>query len=272
MAGTLDGLKIVVPESRELDLFVGMLESEGACAVRCPLVDILDVEDAVELDAWLRRFVEGEFDDLVLLTGEGLRRLTARSETLGTKAAFLSALTRVRRITRGPKPVRALRELGVSSDLAATTPTSQGVIAALAREELSGRKIGVQLYPGPGGDWLVAELRGRKAVVSPVTPYRYASRSEAGEVADAIRGLASGDFGMIAFTSKPQIERLLEVAQELGLEHELALALKRAKIAAVGPVAEDSLKALGVTNVIRPANAFHLKPLVRAIVEAWKSS
>jgi uroporphyrinogen-III synthase len=47
----LAGRRILVPESRELDLFARMLEERGAEAVRCPMVTILDVEDAAPIEA-----------------------------------------------------------------------------------------------------------------------------------------------------------------------------------------------------------------------------
>jgi len=272
MSGKLDGLKIVVPESRELDLFCGLLEAEGAVAVRCPLVKILDLDDMRELDAWITRFVAGAFDDLVLLTGEGLRRMARRAEALDVKDAFAAALGRIRTIVRGPKPVRALRELGLAAGVAARLPTSQGVLDAFAGEDLKGRKIAVQLYPGHGGDWLIAQLKERGAAVAAVTPYRYASQAETGEVAGIIRSMAEGAFDMIAFTSSPQVERLTEVAREAGLERELAAGLQRLRVAAIGPVVEDALKVLGIAGVIAPAGAFHMKPLVRAIAAAWSKS
>jgi hypothetical protein len=37
-------------------------------------------------------------------------------------------------------------------------------------------------------------------------------------------------------------------------------------------VVEENLKAIGVGQVIRPGSAFHLKPFVRAIVDAWSAS
>ena len=55
--GALAGLKILVPESRELDLFAAMLEAEGAVALRCPLVQILDLEDSSEADTWIDRCI-----------------------------------------------------------------------------------------------------------------------------------------------------------------------------------------------------------------------
>ena len=43
MTKKLHGVTILVPESRELDLFAGMLEAHGARTLRCPLVTILQV-------------------------------------------------------------------------------------------------------------------------------------------------------------------------------------------------------------------------------------
>src|SRR5256885_14535425 len=62
------------------------------------------------------------------------------------RAGFLESLGRVRKITRGPKPARALRELGLKPDLPAPTPTTAGIIAALGSLELKGRRVGVQPY------------------------------------------------------------------------------------------------------------------------------
>src|SRR4029079_8138670 len=77
--GALDGLTILVPESRELDLFAGMLETQGAHALRCPLVQIVDLEDGTEAQDWIGQMIAAPFDYTVLLTGEGLRRLLTLS-------------------------------------------------------------------------------------------------------------------------------------------------------------------------------------------------
>ena len=88
------------------------------------------------------------FDDLVLFTGEGLRRLHGFAQRFGLEAEFLQALGAARKITRGPKPERALRELGLKSDLRAEEPTTDGLIETLSAHDLRGRRVGVQLYPG----------------------------------------------------------------------------------------------------------------------------
>lgn len=269
MAAALDGLTVLVPESRELDLFAELLESEGAAAIRCPLVQICDLEDFQDCKAWIDRLIAGAFQDVIWLTGEGLRRLLAIAERCGCRAPFVEALGRLRNITRGPKPARALREIGLAAGLAAPAPTSQGVCDALAGEDIAGRAIGVQLYPGDGGLPLIAHLRSSRAEVFPVTPYRYASQAEDSQVAEVIRMLHEGRIGMIAFTSSPQVERLVAVARQAGLEAELRDAFARIPMAAIGPVVEETLQNYGAKNVLRPESNFHLKPLIRAMATTW---
>jgi uroporphyrinogen-III synthase len=267
--GALDGLTILVPESRELDLFAGMLEAQGAKARRCPLVRIVDLEDGSEAQDWITRMIAAPFDYTVLLTGEGLRRLLSLSGP--HREAFIGALSKTRTVTRGPKPARALREIGLAPGMAAAEPTSQGVLEELEEEELKGRRIGVQLYPGDGGLPLVEALKAHGAEVFAVTPYRYVTQTESQEVATTIKDLAAGKIGMIAFTSSPQIERLFAVAKEHGLMLELTQGLAKTSIAAIGPVMEKALAAHGLSSAIHPETSFHLKPMISAIAEAWKA-
>jgi len=266
--GALDGLTILVPESRELDLFAGMLEAQGAKALRCPLVQIAELDDPAEAQKWIAEMIRAPFDFTVLLTGEGLRKLLGLS---GQKyEAFVEALKKTRAVTRGPKPARALREIGLSPSLAADQPTSQSVLECLEKQNIHGGRIGVQLYPGDGAQPLVDGLRRLGAAVFPVTPYRYITQTESEKVAQTIRDLAAGRIGMIAFTSSPQIERLFAVAREFGLMLELTQGLARTQIAAIGPVMESALAAHGLASAIHPASSFHLKPMVSAICDAWR--
>src|SRR5215831_19023342 len=144
-SGPLSGRRIALPETRELDRLAQMLEEQGAETLRCPMVAILDAPDAGPVRDWLSRL---PFDDLVLFTGEGLRRLYGFAQRLDRETVFLEALRSARKITRGPKPERALRELRLKSDLRAEQPTTDGLIATLSGCDLRGRRVGVQLYPG----------------------------------------------------------------------------------------------------------------------------
>jgi uroporphyrinogen-III synthase len=267
-SGVLAGCRIVVPESRELDLFAAMLEAQGATTLRCPMVAILDLEDTTAALAWLRRLAAGGFDDLILLTGEGLRRLLAIARGAAIDAAVIAALGRLRTVVRGPKPVRALREIGLAPGLTAREPTTEGIIATLGGEALAGRRIGVQLYPGNPNAKLLDFLRDSGAAADPVLPYRYASDAETGRVREVIEAMAAGRVDLIAFTSSPQLRRLADVARESHLEDALKSGLARTKIAAVGPVVAAAIAAMGGTVAIMPDDNFHMKPLVNAICAA----
>ena len=265
---SLTGRCILVPESRELDLFARMLETQGATTLRCPMVTILDAEDPAPIEAWLRRMADGKLDDLIVLTGEGLRRLLAVAQRVGIEDEVVAALTRLRTVTRGPKPARVLRERGLTPGIAADEPTTAGVIASLTWENLAGRRVGVQLYPGNPNDLLLDFLRGAGANADPILPYRYASDSETAAVEAAIHAMAGGGIDFIAFTSTPQLDRLVKVAAERGLEAELNQGLGRTRIAVAGPVVGKLLVEMGLTIAAMPESNFHMKPLVNAMIRA----
>jgi uroporphyrinogen-III synthase len=259
----LAGRTIAVPESRELDVFSAMLERRGATVIRCPLVAILDAPEPQTVLGWIRRFNAGGFDDLILLTGEGLRRLLTciQRHEPALRDAFVAGLGRVRKITRGPKPARALRELGLKPDIAATTPTTQGVIDALRSVDLQGRRVGVQLYGAQPNPLLMDFLREAGAQATTVAPYVYADHSDDQAVRALLKRMASGEIDVIAFTSAAQVDRLFAVGPE-GLVRE---ALSATEVAAVGPVVRDALGRRGVAVRFMPQESFFMKPLMTAI-------
>lgn len=265
MGKPLDGIVVLVPESRELDLFAGMLEAQGARPWRCPLVAIKDLDDPAAASAWIARLIDGRFDDVILQTGEGFRRLLALAGP--SQDAAIAAFGKVRTIVRGPKPVRALRDNGLSPGLTASQPTSAGLIETLSGERLAGRRIGLQSYPDASPD-LAAFLAAQGAEVDIVVPYAYVSDADDDRVIEAIGMMAAGEIAVAAFTSSPQVRRLAEVAHRRGLDDKLSQGLSRTGLAAVGPVVAAALEAIGGHVTIVPAENFHLKPLVREIVRA----
>jgi uroporphyrinogen-III synthase len=264
----LAGRTIALPESRELDRLAQLLEDEGARTLRCPLVAILDAPDERPVLAWLRALAAGGFDDLVLLTGEGLRRLVALAERHGLRPSVVEALGRTRTITRGPKPARALHELGLGPTLPAAVPTSAGVMEALATFDLRGRRVGLQLYGEEPNRPLVEFIERAGATVSVVAPYVYASASDAGRVASLIDALAQGRVDAVAFTSASQVDRLWQVARETGAEERLRGGLARVRVAAIGPIVVDTLTAHRVRVDVVPEKSFVMRRLVKALAEA----
>ena len=265
MSGQLKGRRVALAEARELDLLAGMLEREGAEVVRCPLVSIIDSPDVTSVETWLRRVLAGSCQDIIFYTGEGLRRLLGFAERAGLREEFVAALVHVRKITRGPKPARALREVGLSPDLAAETPTTDGLIALFENENLRGRAVGVQIYGQEANMQLIAFLKDNGALVDIVAPYVYASQADDRQVQDLIRAMADGQIDVIAFTSSPQIRRLEEVAEKADITAHLKNGLERTKVAAVGPIVAKELSQRGLRADAMPESSYTMKPLVRAI-------
>jgi uroporphyrinogen-III synthase len=262
----LAGRRIVLPETRELDRLARMFEEQGAETLRCPLVAIRDAPDPAPVREWLTRF---PFDDLVLFTGEGLRRLHGFAQRFALEPSFLDGLRAARKITRGPKPERALRELGLKSDLRAGEPTTDGLIATLSGFDLQGRRAGVQLYPSNPNTRFTDFLRQAGASPDPVLPYVYASAADDDEVVELIDQMAGGTVDAIAFTSSPQVQRLFEVAAARGREVALQAALRSIQIGAIGPVVADELRRRGVEATITPDRSYFMKPLASAIAAAF---
>jgi len=264
----LSGRTVALPETRELDRLAQLLTEEGATTLRCPLVAIKDAPDQQPVEDWLRALAAGGMDDLIFLTGEGLRRLLAAAERIGLREEVVAALGRARRITRGPKPARALKEIGLSSDIPAAVPTSAGVIDELRALDLQGRRVGVQLYGEEPNRPLVDFITGAGGQVLTVAPYIYASASDDAAVADLIGALADARVDAIAFTSASQVDRLWQVAASTGAEARLRDGLARVRVAAIGPIVEEALTARGVRVDVEPEKSFVMRRLVDALAAA----
>jgi uroporphyrinogen-III synthase len=268
---TLQQRTIALAEGRQLEDLARMLEKEGAAVLRCPLLSILDAPDPAPVLAWLRDLIEDRFSHIIVLTGEGLRRLLGFAARDGIRDAVISALGRMRTITRGPKPVGALREIGLSPSLVAQAPTTDGVIAALRSEPLQGRTVGVQLYSASNPP-LQQFLQEAGASVSTVRPYVYAPDADTERVVDLIEQLSRGKVDVLVFTSSPQVDRLFEVAEKRGASETLVEGLRRTQVAAVGPVLCGHLAARGVRIDICPEQGFVMKNLVQLIKRRVLSS
>jgi uroporphyrinogen-III synthase len=212
---------------------------------------------------------DGAFDDFVLITGEGLTRILSSINKYdpSLQERFIAGLGKLRTITRGPKPARVLRQLGLRPAIEATSPTTPGVIAAMQPLELAGRRVAVQLYGNDPNLVLTSFLRERKAEVTTVAPYVYGNAADDVTVTALLERMAAGEVDAIAFTSKLQIERLVS-QQPAPL---VRRALTRTKIAAVGPIVAEAIRAAGFEVASSPEHSWFMKPLVVALSESLQA-
>ena len=107
---SLKGKTVALPESRQLDVLAALFERRQAKVLRVPMITILDSPNQDSIVCWLKAFINNPPRYFIILTGEGLRRLVAVAERNKLKNDFICKLSTVRKICRGPKPVKALKK------------------------------------------------------------------------------------------------------------------------------------------------------------------
>ena len=269
MVDRLNGYRILILESREEAQFSRLLTEQGADVLQCPMFTIHDAPDPAPIEAWIRRFIETPCDDLVLMTGEGLRRLMKVARRMEVEQDFIAAVGKARKFARGPKPGRALREIGLEPQLTTEKPTSEGIAEMLAEVDLENHRVGLQLYPDKDHSALIGAITAQGAEVDTVLPYVYDAQAADANIVTAIEEMAKGRIDAIALTNLGQVRRLMEVAQAHQCEARLREGLACTPIASVGPVVSDELKSHGLRTDIYPANdAYFMRPLISAMAEA----
>ncbi len=269
MADRLHGYRILILETREEAQFSKLLAEQGAEVVQCPMFTIHDAPDPAPVEAWIRRAIDKPFDDLVLMTGEGLRRIMKLAVARGIDQAFVAALAKSRKFTRGPKPGKALREVRLEAQQNTEKPTTEGVIEMLAKLDLKGRRLGLQLYPDKDHNALTGALSAQGAEVDTVLPYVYDSKAADANIVAAIDDMVEGRIDSIALTNLGQVRRLIEAAKAHGSETKLREGFERTLIASVGPAVSGELAAHGLRTDVSPADeAYFMRPLISAMASA----
>lgn len=269
MADRLTGTRILILETREEAQFSKLLAEQGAEVVQCPMFTIQDAPDPAPVEAWIRRAIDKPLDDLVLMTGEGLRRIMKLAHARGLDQAFVAALAKSRKFTRGPKPGKALREISLEAQQTTEKPTTEGVIEMLGKLDLKGHRLGLQLYPDKDHSALTGALAAQGAEVDTVLPYVYDSKAADANIVTAIDDMAGGRIDAVALTNLGQVRRLIEAAKAHGSDAKLRAGFERTLIASVGPAVSGELAAHGLRTDISPADdAYFMRPLISAMAAA----
>jgi len=114
------------------------------------------------------------------------------------------------------------------------------------------RRIAVQEYGRPNLE-MNAALECLGARVTSVAIYRWQLPSDLAPLREAVRRLSMHRFDVVIFTSAIQLEHLLEVARDLGMEADVRIAFREeVAIASVGPVMTAALDAQGLPVDIVP--------------------
>jgi uroporphyrinogen-III synthase len=247
---SFDGLRVLALEARRADEIATLITRYGGQPTVAPAVREVPVESNDAAVTFVRTLVADGFDVVVFLTGVGARTLVAAGEAAVPREAIVGALARTKIVARGPKPVAALREMGVPVWAAVPEPnTWREVLAVLdARQSelmLAGARVAVQEHGVPSPE-LVGSLRARGAIVTAVPVYRWALPDDLEPLRTAVRALSESRVDVVLFLSGVQAAHLDQVAREMGLGDAVRRGLAHAVVASIGPSTSAELRRQGI--------------------------
>jgi uroporphyrinogen-III synthase len=249
---SFSGLRVVAFESRRAAEIAQLIRKQGGDAFVAPALREAPLEDNREAFDFAERLFAGQIDMVVLLTGVGTRQLNRLLATRYPETALADALRRVTVVARGPKPVAALREMGVTPAVVAPEPnTSRELLEAIRNRPE--RRIAVQEY-GRANPELLEGLRARGAEAGSVRIYQYDLPENREPLREAARRLAHGDFQVALFTTAVQIAHVARMASELGIEADALAGLRQCFIGSIGPTTTEALEEFGIHPNLEPSH------------------
>ena len=252
-APSLAGLRVAAFESRRTDDLARLIEKAGGAAQVSPSMREVPIEENREAIDFAHRVITGQIDVVIFMTGVGVRHLVAETERHVNRAKFLAALSDITTIARGPKPVAALKELGLDVTHRVPEPnTWREVLSTIDQSvAIAQQTVGVLEYGKPNAS-LVAGLEARGARVIPLRVYRWDLPVDSAPLEANIREMVAGNIDVAMFTSSHQVVNMLRVAEGLNLGPELRGAFSGIVVVSVGPTTSETLRELDLPVDIEP--------------------
>ncbi len=260
------GLRVVAFESRMAAEVATMIERRGGVAIMAPAMREVPLEDNHAALDFADRLLAGEseFEVVIFMTGVGTRALFQAMETRHQRAPIAAALAAITTVARGPKAIRALRDLGVEPTIVAPEPnTWREVLSALAAQvELKGKRVAIQEY-GVSNHELTAGLEARGARVTIVPVYRWTLPADRAPLRAALNAIAAGAADVAIFTSSNQVTNVIQLAEAEGIGDGVKRGLARMAVGSIGPVCSEQIRNYGLRVDFEPEHS-KLGHLVKA--------
>ncbi len=249
----LQGLMVVSFESRRAKEMAELIRRYGGEPIVAPSVrEIPLTENRAALEL-LPQLEAGRFDLLILMTGVGTRTLNEALLTQYPRERILSALRNIQLVARGPKPIAALKELGLIPALTVPEPnTWREVLSTLdAAIDIRGKRVAIQEY-GISNPELITALQSRGATVASIPIYRWALPEDIAPLRAAIQRILGGEADVALFTNGAQVDHLFQIASRDTADDSLRHAFKNIVVGSVGPVCTQVLEQFGLKPDIEP--------------------
>lgn len=256
MAGAgFNGLTVAAFESRMAAEMTRLIERHGGKPLVAPALREIPLEDNSSALRFGENLLTEGLDVLILLTGAGTTTLFEVLHSRHSKRTIADALKNTVLIARGPKPVAALKALGLQPTLTVPEPNTWiDVISTLdAHHPLNGLRVAVQEYGLPNRDLLEA-LKQRGATVIAVPVYRWALPEDTAPLKQVLGEIVTGHVHVMLVTNAAQIDHVMEVSHQEGTTAQLREACRKLVVASIGPTASERLRSHGLTVDFEPSH------------------
>lgn len=264
----LANLRIASLESRRSEEMTRLIERFGGIPFVSPSMKETPLDSPRAAIDFAHRLLIGEIGIVVFLTGVGFRQLLEAVEKHVDRQRYLDTLSDVVTVCRGPKPVVAMREVGLTPTYRVPEPNTWRELLQTLDQfvPVANQEVALQEYGKPNPS-LVAGLEARGAKVLPIPIYKWDLPEDAEPLKANCRAIAGGERDVLMFTSAHQAVNLLRVAGELGIEDDLRKALaSRTVVASIGPTTSEMLNELGIAPDLEPEHP-KMGHLVVAVAE-----
>ena len=237
------GLTVAAFESRMAVEIARLIERYGGNPLVTPALREIPLDDNSAALKFGVQLTTERVDMLILLTGVGTTALFDLLKTRYPWASIVTALKQTALVARGPKPVAALKALGLQPTLTVPEPNTWVDLISTLDEyrPVKGLRVAVQEYGASNPD-LQEALKQRGAEVFQVPIYRWALPEDLGPLRQALNNIIDGKVSVLLVTNAAQVDHVMQVLGKDGNVEPFRAALKKMVVASIGPTANERLR------------------------------
>ncbi len=237
------GLRIAAFESRMAREMTRLINHHGGQPLVAPALREIPIQDNPAALRFGARLIDGSVDILILMTGIGTTTLFEILRSRHPMSSIMEGLTQTAIVARGPKPVAALKTLGITPTLTVPEPNTWVEVVSTLDEyrPVKGLRVAVQEY-GTSNPELLEALRQRGAEVFPVPIYRWALPEDTGPLKQVLGEIIAGHMQVMLVTNAAQIDHVMQLLEQEGTTAQFKEACKKMVVASIGPSASERLR------------------------------
>ena len=248
---------VVTRKGDQAESMIDQLRELGAEPFFFPVIETIAPDDWSPLDNALNNL--SQYQGLIFTSVNGVRFFAERLKAIDQDIRELKGL---RVFTIGPKTTEAVRDLGIHVNVVPENFVAESLIASIGKENIEGKRF---LLPraAVAREILPEQLRKMGAILDVAPTYQTVLPDP--QVTELSMRLEAGNIDVITFTSSSTVKNFLELTGD-----KLLPAIRKVKIACIGPVTANTAREAGLNVEILPEQ-YTISSLLDAIEAFFQS-